>query len=799
MNHFFVLPDRKKRIAKLFPVSLSRTFNLSGEIMECKKFIKLSFLFFIILNTLVPAQDINLKGVIKGKVTDFETKQPLIGVNILIPELQSGTTTDVDGGFEIPKVKVGNYSMVFSYIGYEKNTTTDIIVRSEKITFVNVEMKPVSIDMKDIEITAGYFNNTETQELSAVSFSYEEIRRSPGACGDVSRIIFGLPSLAKINDTKNSLIVRGGSPVENGFYLDNIEIPNINHFPVQGSSEGPIGIINVDMLDNVNFYSGGFSSSYGDRLSSIMELDYREGNRSTFDAQANLSLEGFGGVVEGPINGGKGSFIISARRSYLDFILGFMGENVGTPLYSDVQGKVVYDLSENHKISFVDVFSYDNQKMNQEDANDNKNNVFSDYKYYSNTAGINWQWLWGKSGYSNTSFSHTYSKTNAKVFQTKDAKLIWDNNSLEPEFKFRNSNHLFINTDLKMEFGFDARSISTDYKQFYNEYQDLLGNTTDSLLLNKKINTFKAGAFYNLSWKLFSKLTFNPGIRIDYYEYNKTTNVSPRFALTYDFNKTTSLTGTFGVYYQNVPWIIVAQNDAFKNLKNPKACHYILGLTHLLNESTKLTVELYNKDYSDFPVDPTQPNLFVFDQAVLEGLFLTHETLLSKGEANSKGIEVTVQKKLAKDFYGLIAGSCSKAKYKGLDNKWYDRVYDNRFTFAIEGGYKPNENWEFSARWLYAGGAPYTPFNQTASTAADKGIYDESKINGSRLPDFHSLNVRADKRFHFQSSTLVVYLSIWNAYARNNIASYSWNEIDNKQDEEKMWGILPVFGIKYEF
>ncbi len=740
-----------------------------------------------------------LKGTIKGKVIDTETKQPLIGVNIFITETGSGTTTDESGLYEFSKIGIGNYSIVFSYIGYQKNTTTDVIVRTERITYVNVEMKPVSINIKDVEVTAGYFNNTESQKLSAVSFSSEEIRRAPGSGGDVSRIIFGLPSLAKINDTKNSLIVRGGSPVENGFFLDNIEIPNINHFPVQGSTEGPIGIINVDLIDNVNFYSGGFASNYGDKLSSVMELKYREGNRTTYDVQADLSLQGFGGVVEGPIDGGRGSFVISARRSYLDLILDFMGENVGLPLYSDVQGKVVYDLSDKHKISFVNVFSYDNQKMNQEDARENKNNVYTDYKYYSNTAGVNWMYLWGKSGYSNTSISQTYSKTNGLFFQTKDAKLLLDNNSTEVEYKFRNTNHVFIDPRFKFEFGFDARLIDNKYSMFYNDYQDVFGGATSSLMLNKNINTNKAGIFANITWDLFSKIIFNPGVRLDYYSFNKTTNISPRFSLTYKINEVTDITGTFGVFYQNIPWVLAAQKNEFKNLSNPKAQHYVIGLNHLLTESTKLTIELYNKDYSDFPMDPAQQNLFVFDQAVIETLFLTHETLLSAGKANSKGIEITVQKKLAEDFYGLIAASYSKAKYKGFDEKWYNRVYDNRFTFALEGGYKPNENWEFSARWLYAGGAPYTPFDISASQAANKGVFDETKVNSSRLPDFHSLNIRADKRFHFSSSTLIVYLSVWNAYARNNIAAYSWNEIDNKQDEEKMWGILPVFGIEYEF
>jgi hypothetical protein len=753
-------------------------------------------IIFLLATSLSLAQE--LKGTIKGKVLDAENKQPLIGVNVMIIGSKMGCTTDMDGNYEISKIKVGSYSLAFSYIGYEKVVNTDVIIRSERITYVNIEMKPSSIDMKGVDVTAGYFTQTEVQPLSAINFSYEEIRRAPGAAGDVSRIIFGLPSLAKINDTKNSLIVRGGSPVENGFFLDNIEIPNINHFPVQGSSEGPIGIINVDLIDNVNFYSGGFSSSYGDRLSSIMDLKFREGDRSVYNFQTSLSLEGFSGVAEGPINGGKGSFMISARRSYLDLILDLMNEKVGSPTYSDVQTKVVYDLDESNKVSFIDVFSYDSQKMNQDDAKENKNNVFIDYKYYTNTAGLNWQHLWGKSGYTNTSFSHTYSKTNGKYFQTRDAKLLFNNNSVEQEFKFRNANHLFFSNNFKLEFGFDARAVTTDYKQFYNEYQDLFGAITPALQLNTKINTYKAGAYASIDWRLFYRVTIMPSARVDYYEHNKKTNVSPRVSLTYSVSNETSITGTAGIYYQNIPWVIAAQKDDFKKLNNPKAYHYILGLNQLLTESTKMTIELYYKAYYDFPVDPIQPNLFLFDQAVVENLFLTHQNLVSNGRADSKGVEVTVQKKLAKDFYGLVSASYSKAEYKGTD-KWYDRVYDNRFNFAIEGGYKPNEKWEFSMRWLYAGGAPYTPFDEAASRQAFKGVYDESKVNSARLPNFHSLNIRADRRFNFESSTLVVYLSVWNAYAKENIAAYTWNEIDNKVDKEKMWGILPVFGIEYEF
>ena len=173
----------------------------------------------------------------------------------------------------------GTYIISFSYIGYESATKTDVIVKPERTILLNVELKSSSIQIGNVFVKSGYFTELENKPVGTVNFSSEEIRRAPGSAGDVSRILFGLPSLAKINDQYNSLIVRGGSPVENSFYLDNIEIPNINHFPVQGSSDGPIGLLNVDFIDDVNFYSGGFSPIYGDRLSSIMELKYRDGNK----------------------------------------------------------------------------------------------------------------------------------------------------------------------------------------------------------------------------------------------------------------------------------------------------------------------------------------------------------------------------------------------------------------------------------------------------------------------------------------------------------------------------------------
>ncbi len=739
------------------------------------------------------------KGILKGKIIDVESKLPLEGVNILIKDTRIGTTTDTNGEFELNNLPVGSYCLVCSRIGYEKIAKTDVIVQSERVTNVTLGMKPSTIEISSETVTADYFAEVAAHPLSAINFSSEEIRRAPGAAGDVSKILFGLPSLAKINDTQNSLIVRGGSPIENGFYIDNIEIPNINHFPVQGSTEGPIGIINVDFINDVDFYSGGFSSSFGNKLSSAMDIKFRDGNRTTTDFQLDMSMQGFGGTLEGPINNGEGSYLVSARRSYLDLLMNMMGQKGFMPAYSDFQGKVALNLSPHHKITFLNITALDEETLTQSAARDNEMNQFLNYWFLTNTAGIDWQYIWGANGYSNTSISHTYAKTDVTYFQTRDAKLLLDNNSLEQEFKFRNINHWMINAEQKVNFGVDARYALNNYKQFFNTYEDLLGQKTDSARINNALNSLNAGVFVEYIWDISKSLTIMPGGRIDYYEVNKSVEFSPRFSITYHLSDITSLTGAVGIYHQSIPYVILAQKENFESLKTPRADHYILSFNHLLTENTKLTIEMYEKQYRNFPMDPSQSSQFLFDEAVVQSIFMSHTELVSEGKANSRGIEVTVQKKLAQNIYGLIAGSYSRSTYNGLDGTSYNRIYDNKFNFSVEGGYRPNESWEFSTRWIYAGGAPYTPFDEQASLLAHKGVYDQSKLNALRLPDFHSLNLRVDRRFHFQSTTLVTYLSIWNVYGRKNVAAYYWDEVNDIVRAEYMWGTLPVFGVKYEF
>ncbi|MCF8242297.1 MAG: TonB-dependent receptor [Melioribacteraceae bacterium] len=738
-------------------------------------------------------------GTLKGTVSDAKTKQPLIGVNIIIVGSNLGATTDQSGKYIFRNLDAGTYTIQFSYIGYSKVTKTDVIVKPGRSIYLNVGMEPLPVELGNVVVSSGYFSDLKNTPVSAVTFSSEEIRRAPGSAGDVSRIMYGLPALAKVNDSRNSLIVRGGSPVENTFYIDNIEVPNINHYPVEGSSDGPIGILNVDFIEDVTFHTGGFSPAYGDKLSSIMEIDYREGNNDGILPQLNLNMAGLGGAVEGPI-GNKGSFMFSTNISYLDLVADKAETGGAIPRYQDAQGKLTYNLDDQNKITLLEIFSRDEINLDYDDAlKTDLTIVYGSTNGIMNVSGLNWQRLWGNIGYSNTSLAYNYQNYDHNYSETKTQRHLYTNKSSENSLVLRNVNYLKLSEFHGLDFGFDGKYYFNNFNLYYNEWQDHFGNVNPVLTVNEDFQSIKIGLFIVDHFEISEKLRLDFGLRGDYFDATRNFSLSPRATLTYDFTEAASITASAGIFRQDIPNHILVQNNKFSSLKTPLAYHNIVGISHLLSENTRLTIEGYYKYYKYFPIDPNQPSVFLFDEAATEGLFLQHESLVDNGEAYAAGVEIMVQKKLASDFYGMVSGSYSKTKYKGADNTWRNRIYDNQYNFNLEGGYVPNDEWEFKVRWIYAGGAPYTPFDIASSKAMREGIWDLSNINSKRMPDYHSLNIRVDKRFYFNNSNMIVYLSVWNAYGRENIAQYVWDEVKNEQGVQKQWSTLPVIGIEYEF
>lgn len=737
-------------------------------------------------------------GSLKGVVLDAETKSPIIGATVMIVGTDLGAATDDEGRFRIKNLPIGDCAVKVSSVGYEPFTATDVIIRSGRVANLEVALRMSMTEVTSVQVTSGYFVDSPTEPTSSTRYSNEEIRRAPGSAGDVSRIMFSLPSVAKVNDNVNNLIVRGGSPTENSFYLENIEIPNINHYPLFGTSGGPISLLNTDFIQDATFSAGGFSSAYGDRLSSIMEINFREGNRDEVDLQADMNFAGFGVTGEGPIGNGRGSWMGSVRRSYLDLLTDAIGTGV-VPRYSDYQGKMVLDLNSKNRLTFLGVVGIDYIDFDRESSIEDGYSTYGKTDGYEYAAGVNWRYLWGSKGYSNTSLSYLATRDKANYLEASTGNELVTKENLDGAAQLRNVNFYRLSNRHEVQFGFDFKYELDKFDQYTSEYTNFFGDTIPSYTLNYRVESPKVGGFASYVVQLSRRLQATFGGRFDYYEYTGNSSFSPRATLSYKLTETSKLNSAFGIYHQTLPTVLLSQQESNKELADPKAYHYIVGFEKNVREDTRFTLEGYYKTYENFPLSPDEPQLFIIDEMVYSSYFFYHPNIVDEGEARSYGVEAILQKKLRDGLYGLISASWFRSQYKDLNGDWRNRSFDNRVVFSAEGGYKPNKRWEFSLRWIYAGGAPYTPLDMQASMDLNRSVYDFKQVNEARYPDYHSLNIRVDRRFNFSNSNMIVYLSIWNAYNRENVAQYFWNEHEHKQEEQLQWSMLPIFGIEFEF
>jgi len=739
-----------------------------------------------------------LKGKIFGKVVDAKSKRALIGANVLVEGYNYGSATNMSGDVSIDYLPIGNYNIKISYIGYLPITLTDMIVKSNKITFFEAELIPQIILSKEVIVTSDYFSIPSQMTTSSSRFSYEEMRRSATLGGDITRIINSLPSLSNENEA-NHIVARGGSTIENAFFIDNIQVPTINHFSFSGTTGGLFSILNLDFVKNINVYTGGFSTKFGDKVSSIIDINLREGNREEVEGQFDFNFGGISGQIEGPLKNNAGSWMIAAKHSFSDIVLDIMGELEQPLKFNDIQGKINIDISENHKLSFINILSFDDWLTPRKYSIRNFWNWYGNFDQLQNVFGVSWKFLWGEKGFSNTSLSHIYQNEETSLLFTPTENPKLNLNTTNNYFQLRNINSFEWSTNHYFEFGLDAKFVTNKSDNYFAEQINLYGTLKPELKIKNDLNEFKFAAFFSDEWTPTGNLKLIPGLRVDYFSYNQNIDFSPRLSAVYNLSKNFSLTGSAGVYYQNLPMYFLSQNKNFNSLESIKSIHTVIGFNWLLSEDTKLTIELYNKDYSNTPVDNDLPAVYLLDEAIYDVFYSDHFNLVNSGKANSRGIEFMIQKKLSNSFYGSFSVTYFRSRYKNANDKWRDRVIDNKYLASIEGGYKFNKEWEISLRWNYAGGMASTPFDRTLSQLYGFGVYDITKINSERLPDYFSTSIRVDKRFHFSNFNLITYLSIWNFFDRENVSIHGWSTQYNIAVDYKLMSSIPVIGLEMEF
>ncbi len=756
--------------------------------------IVLLIISLISLSSLAQSSE-RLNGSLIGRVVDAATQEPLIGANIQIVGTSLGTVSKIDGSFLIDRLPLGTYAVQVTMIGYKPVIQTDLVVSAARPLEVNFALNQTLLEGGELTIRPNYFEAVSDKPLSVNTQSYAEIRRLPGGLEDVVRAISILPGVAQVQNGRNDLIVRGGAPSENLYVVDGIEVPNINHFGTQGATGGPLSFINLDYVANTTFSTGGFGVRYGDKLSSVTNIDLRSGRKDQWGGKATLSATQFGLNLEGPLKD-RGSLVFSARRSYLDFVFKSAGFAF-VPEYWDFMIKSDYTLSEKDQINFIAFSAIDDVKLFNDTPEKRYNNsriLASDQ--YQAVAGLSWKHLFS-SGFSTVTLSNNRYRYNIAQADTL-RNPIFENASLERETSLTADMVYKPTRTSEWTLGLQAKMVLFNSDILLPTFTTGFG---ERLAVDAALDTtaYKAATWLQAT-QTIGRFNLSAGLRFDYFNLiDKGFSLSPRLSLQYRLSELTQLSLSAGRYHQNPAYVWIVAHPENRRLKPISVDQYILGLQQLLREDIKVSLEGYYKDYRDYPVSKWRPYLVMANTGAGFGgsdegfASFGIDPLVSAGTGYARGLELLLQKRTSRiPHYGLLSISYNQSQFKGLDGISRPSSFDQRWIVNFGGGYIFNSRWEVSGKFRLATGRPYTPYNGELSKSAD--LY-----NSARIAVNHSLDVRVDRRWPLGSRELITYIDIQNIYNRPYRDVPRYNAFAQKLEDRASIGILPSIGVSLEF
>lgn len=717
-------------------------------------------------------------GVIKGSVRDALNNEALPFVNVLVDETGIGAVTDEEGNFEISGLDAGIYNLRASFLGYRTQTVFEIQVTYAKPAIVNFLLEEAAEQLEEVVVKADPFRKTEESPVSLRNIGVAEIQRNPGANRDISRVIQILPGVTTALAYRNDILVRGGGPNENRFFLDEVEVPNINHFATQGASGGPVGLINVNFLKEVDFFTGAFPANRGNALSSVMNLRQRDGRDDRLGGNFTLSATDVGLTLEGPLSD-KTTFLMSARRSYLEFLFQTLGLPF-LPTYNDFQLKVKYKPDEKSEFTVIGLGAIDQFNLNL-DANETENQRFllenlpvspqwnytlgTVYKRFDDNGY--WTWVASRSMLNNESTKYFNND------ESTEDNLILDYSSREMENKFRVERTTRKN-DYKFNFGLGYEYVRYQVSTFNRIFTFSGAQTID---FSSNLDLHKYYAFWQASRNLLDeRLILSLGARADGNSYsgemsNPLDQFSPRFSLSYRLTETLSFNMNAGLFYQLPPFTIMGyrENGALVNRENGidyiRNSQLVAGFEWNISPTTRASVEGYYKHYSDYPF-LLRDSLTLANRGADYGV-VGNEPAIPFAEGRTYGLEFLVQQKLYKGFFGLVSYTFGKSEFQDKDKVYRPSAWDARHILNVAIGKRLKRNWELGVNLRYQTGLPFTPFSDASSLVNNwdvngRGIRDFNLLNSGRLASANTLDIRVDKKWYFKKWNMNLYLDIEN-------------------------------------
>lgn len=758
---------------------------------------------FLFLLTFPIALSAQKTGVLTGSVRDKQTQEALVGATVKVEGTELGAVSDVDGNFKIGNIPPRSYNITVGYLGYAAQTRYNVVVTTGNANQLNFELLPDAASLGEVVISENKSVRVASVEtpLSIQSVSVEEIKSNPGGNFDISRVVQALPGVGGTAGTvggfRNDLIIRGGGPSENVFYLDGIEIPVINHFATQGAAGGPTGILNVSFIEDATLASSAFHARYDNPLSSVLQFRQRDGNPDRFQGNFRLSGTEAALTAEGPLKKGRTTFLASARRSYLQFLFEALDLPI-RPDYWDFQYKVTHKIDAKTTLTSIgvgaiDVFSF---ALPREATPENL------YVLSANPSINQWNYTQGfalkrlvRDGYWNLALSRNMFdnrldqfEDNYKADQKDESKRTLGLNSQEIENKLRFDFNRYVGR-WKYAFGGVLQYVKYNNATFNRIRAAVLdgqGNIVQPALtanFNTAIDFARYGLFGQVNRSfLDERLSLSLGVRADGNTFTDNGNelwrtLSPRFSATYGLAPKWKLNASVGRYYKIAAYTVLGYRDETGALANQdvpytRCDHAVAGLEYIPTPSLRFTLEGFYKKYGDYLLS-ARDGISLANQGGNFGI-IGNERVLADGTGESYGLELFGQQKLTKNLFVTASYTLFWSKFSNADGASIPSAWDNRHLVSVILGRKFRRNWEMGLKWRYQGGAPYTPFDEAASLAnfslLGTGVLDVRRLNSERLGAFKQFDFRLDKKWNFRRATFDLFLDVQNAFVQRNPA-----------------------------
>lgn len=767
---------------------------------------------------------------VKGTVIDKSSRQPLEFINVMIVGLNKGGVTNAEGKFSIGQVPPGIYRLQASAIGYKTVTTPEYMLSTRDL-HIQIEMEENQTELEGVTVTASPFRRDIESPVSLRIIGLQEIEKSPGANRDISRIVQSYPGVAfSPIGYRNDLIVRGGSPSENRFYLDGVEIPNINHFSTQGASGGPVGILNADLIREVNFYTGAFPTDKGNALSSVLDFKLRDGDMERNSLKATLGASEVSLASNGHL-GKKTSYLVSVRQSYLQFLFDMLGLPF-LPTFTDAQFKLKTRFDARNELTVLGLGGIDKMKLNTK-ADDEDNEYILSYlpkiQQETFTLGAVYRHYAGAHVQSVVA-SHSYLNNRNTKYQQNDES--------DPEHLMLRLRSTEQNTQLRLENSSSFRNwkvtvgTSLDYSQYSNTtFQKVYTDRAQTFDYHTYLGIMRWGLFGTVNYtSIDERFTASLGLRADANNYSAamkdlSDQLSPRLSLSYQLTEHWSLSGNAGLYYQLPPYTALGFKNNNGLYANKYALRYMqvsqgsIGLNWRKGDTFEVSVEGFYKDYDKIPL------------SVADGIPLTckgndygvigNELLTSTAQGRSYGAELLLKWLVAKKLNLASSFTLFKSEYRtDKESEYIASAWDNRFIFNLRGTYNLPRHWSVGMKVSCIGGAPYTPYDAdksslvTAWNAQGKPYYDYTRYNEERLSAFTQVDIRIDKTFYLKRCMLGFYIDLQNiagsklkqadvlmstGVIKNPDAPIAEQRYVMKSLKQESGTLLPTLGITFEY